>query len=289
MMKKRLLILVAFMMSTSLACILSDVQDAVETIGKGIELLQEIEESGTWSYIGDGLESIDQANGFAGTIEIQSGTPSDTGETLVEVADSVIWNISTDANGNSRLSVIRDDEERDYILVQDPNNSNRQQAYRVVGDNRYECLNQADYNEDIFATSIEGAFAEYSALAIGVQAMSIAEEAGTESINGFTTTQYDLVSKLDEALEIASEFPSPELQQEIDNLPGFYIAGTINVDQASGALVRFSANYANIDDREGNTFLFTLSELGNQPAVPVPSGSEITVACTSGVSPTSTP
>ena len=280
---RRIFLMITMLTLASLACLVSDVKDAVDTVSKAVELLQEIDESGTWTYIGDGLDGIDKANGFAGTIEIIEGATNDTGDTITSVETSIRWSIQTDADDDAAITVIRNDERRDFVVIN--RGENNVDTYRVTGEGNYECLQSGQTEDDLFATGLDEAFAQYSALAVGVQAISVAEEDGKETINNFSTTRYKLVSKLQEALDILSEFPSEELRQEIADVPEFYINGSLNIDDATKALVGFNAAYADLEKKEGNTFAFEVTELGNQPDISIDE-SRITVAC---LAPVSTP
>lgn len=266
------------LMLASLACLVSDVKDAVETINKGVQLLQEIDESGTWKYISEGMDGLNNTNGYAAAVTVTRGTTNDAGDTITRVTETLVWNIRTDADDDSMIEVIRDGETRSYLIVDN-------QAYRIE-DGRYFCLQSGQNEEEIFAAGVDGAFFKYSAESAGVQVMSVAESAGSETVNGFDTEKYTLISKLQEALDILKEFPSEELQQEIADVPPFYINGVLNVDKTTRALIRFDAQYANLDKKEGNAFRFEVTELGNQPDFTAPEPDQISQACTQ---PTPTP
>lgn len=272
MFSKQGVFVAVMLMLSSLACLVSDVKDAVETINKGVQLLQKIDESGTWKYISEGMEGLNNANGYAAAVTVTRGTTNDAGDTITSVTETLVWNIRTDADDDSMIEVIRDGETRSYLIVGD-------QAYRIE-DGRYFCLQSGQNEEEIFAVGVDGVFVKYSAESTGVQVMSVAESAGSETINGFDTEKYTLISKLQEALDILKEFPSEELQQEIADVPPFYINGALNVDKTTRALIRFDAQYANLDKKEGNTFRFEVTELGNQPDFTAPEPGQISQACT---------
>jgi hypothetical protein len=279
---KPILILPAILLMSSLACIVSDVKDAVDTVSKAVTLLQEIDESGTWKYIGDGVDAIDKADGFAANIQITEGTSDSTGQNITTTDTSIRWAISSDAEGDATITTVRDDETTDYVVIN--KGENPSEIYLVTDAGNYEC--QAGDDGNIFATDIGDAFAQYSALAVGVQVMSVANEDGKETVNGFSTTKYTLESKLEEAIEIMKDFPSDELQKELEDVPDFYINGTLYIDNTTKALVRFEAQYADLDQSKGNQFTFDMTELGNQPDVSV-DPAKVTVPCT--VAPTPTP
>lgn len=284
---KRHYLVVACLMLGVLACdLLTDIQDTVQSLNEAVELLQEISESGTWEILGDGTEALQNADGYRGIITLTEGTTNATGNQITDVTDNVIWNIRTDASGNSEVQVDSNGEIRNFVIFDE-------KTYRVEEDGTYTCLNQqGDANEadvTIAAIDLNEVFIEYSALSVGVQIMSVAEEQGTESLNDFTTTRYTLVSKLEEALEILGNFPSDELQQDVDSVPEFYIDGEMFIDNDTGALVRFIANYANLEEMQGNSFEFDLLALGNQEPVPAPDEALITTPCETTSEPTATP
>ncbi len=284
----RILLVIGLLMSASFACqVIEDVQQAIETVDRAVQLLQEIEESGTWQYAGDGIDALNNAGGYAGTLEIMRGQTNPAGDEILELEENVRWQISTDADGESRIVDIRNDERREFITVRPANATSDQQreTYLVNNDGTLECVTNT--TNDAFATSLSDAFAEYSALAVGVQALSVAEEDGSETINGVQTTRYRLESRLQEALDILGDFPSGDLQQTVNEVPEFYVDGTLYIAQNSGELMRFNAAYADLDAQRGNNFTFEVSELGNQPDVTLDE-SQIVEPC--GVtSPTPTP
>jgi hypothetical protein len=203
----------------------------------------------------------------------------------LETTDRLVWEISVDAQGDSALRVIRNDEVRNFITV-------NQETYRVEGDT-YVCVRYVNSQgqtmvvtqsgeDELFASDTDEAFAAYSLISAGVQVMSVAEEDGSETLNGITTTRYKLISKLPEALEILKEFPSDDLQQTIEDIPPFYIDGAINIDTTTQALIRFSSVYADLEKKQGNTFLYAVSELGNQPDITAPDPAKITTPCQGG-------
>lgn len=279
MIEKRILLAFGMALFSSVACLATDIKDTVETLNKGVSLLQEIDKSGTWKYLTEGVDAIEKADGYAGTLTVTRGATNDAGDTITTVQETLVWNIQTDADDDSMIEVVRDGETRNYLIVDN-------QTYRVE-DGQYICLESGNLSEDEFATGLDGVFVKYSAESAGVQVISIAEAEGTETVNGFETDKYKLVSKLQEALDILAELPSDELQKEIDGVPEFYIDGALYIDKETKALVKFDAKYADLDKKEGNTFAFELIQLGGQPNFTMPDPSQISQPCTT--TPTATP
>ncbi len=262
----------SMLMLSSLACLATDIKDTVETLNKGVQLLQEIDQSGTWKYLGEGVDAIEKADGYTGTLTVTRGKTNTTGDTITEVTESLTWNIRTDPDNDSMIEVVRDGETRNYLILDN-------ETYRIE-DGQYFCLQSGELNEDEFATGLDGVFIKYSAESAGVQVMSVAEADGSETINGFETDKYKLVSKLQEALDILAELPSAELQTEIEGVPEFYIDGALYIDKSTQALVKFDARYADLEKTEGNQFVFELTELGGQPDIVRPEPAQIAQPCT---------
>jgi hypothetical protein len=278
---KRISILLSLLVLPALACIISDIQDTVETLSKAAELLQEIDESGTWTYISEGTEQLSQSDGYVATVNATQGSVNATGDTITEVTETLLWEITQDADDDSMITVTRDGETRNYLMVDN-------ESY-ILEDGQYRCLQGGDYDEDVFATGASEVFREYSATAIGVQLMSVAERDGDETINDFDTEKYNLVSKLQEAIDILAELPSDELRQELNQTGDFYVNGSLNIDKASRALIRFNAQYADLEKMEGTDFTFEVSQLGGIPDITKPDASQISEACPEPTAPTSTP
>jgi hypothetical protein len=269
---QRILIAPVMLVLASTACIISDAKDAVDTASRAISLLSEIAESGTWTYITEGLEALDTAGGFSGTVDIVQGTSNATGDAITETSETIHWDIQVDADDDVRITEVDNDTVITVVTVDG-------QSY-LEENGSYSCLNDQQ-GETVFARNLDDAFASYGALAAGVQAISIAEEDGTETINGRNTTRYRLVSKLEEAIEILSEFPSDELRESIEDVPEFYVDGALFIDQETSALMRFNATYADLEENEGTQFTFEVTQLGNQPDISI-DPSQITQACPQG-------
>lgn len=268
----RVLIPIMLLMGATLACDLSEVEDTVNAVSKAVTLLQEISESGTWKYTTEGLEALDKTNGFAAEATMTSGDTTATGESIAQINRQVFWSISADAQGDSILRITQGDTVREYLTVDN-------KRYLVNADGTYSCDDTTNEDE-IFAGNVGELFVQYSATAIGVQAISVAEQENTNvSMNGFTTTQYHLVSKLQDALDILRDVESEDLKKEIANVPPFYIDGVIYIDNTTKALIRFEATYSDLERHEGNTFIFNVTALGNQPDYTAPDPTEIVKQC----------
>ena len=284
MQKPIALILAALLISTLACSFTDDAQKAIETVSKSAELLQEIADSGTFKYIADGMTALDnQPGGYASRITLLEGTTDTTGQTITDTTNSVVWTISTDEQGSTHANVVRNDETYEFISVED-------KTYRIE-DGQYRCVAYKEGDEwltvsqdenDLTSVRADEIFAGYSFLTAGLASFSVAEKGAAETINGVATTQYTLVNKLDEAKTILSEFPSDDLQQSLEDVPAFYVNGTLYIADESKALMRYQAQYANLDDQKGNQFNFEVTELGNQPDITAPQESQITVPCTGG-------
>ncbi len=268
----RVLLPIMMLAGATLACDLSEVEDTVNALSKAVTLLTEISESGTWKYTTEGLEALDKANGFAAEATMTSGDTTTTGESITQVNRQVFWSISADAQGDSILRITQGDTTREYLTVD-------KKRYLINADGTYTCDDTTNENE-LFAGNVGDLFVQYSASAIGVQAISVAErENANVSMNGFTTTQYHLVSKLQDALDILKDVESDDLQKSIAEVPPFYIDGAIYIDNTTKALIRFEATYSDLERHEGNTFIFNVTALGNQPDYTAPDPAKITKQC----------
>jgi hypothetical protein len=275
---KYLMFVIGMMSLASTACIFSDIKDTVDTVNKAVDLLQEIEESGTWTYVGDGLEAIDQAGGFAATLQITEGATNTSGDQITTAETNIRWQITADAEGDAQIITSQNDQRREFIIINKGGNE-ADEVYLLTPEGEYRCQKSGEPSSDLFATSIEEAFAQYSAVAVGVQAISVAEEDGAETINDFETTKYKLVSKLEEALDILKEFPSEDLRKSIEDVPEFYVNGALYIDQETKALIRFEADYANLEEKKGNQIRFEIADLGEQEDIDI-DPAKVSVPCT---------
>jgi hypothetical protein len=265
------LLVMLLLVSSSFACIATDVKDAVETLDKTAELLQEIAESGTWTYITKAMDALSKnPDGYTATVQFVEGTTAGS-VTITEETDRMLWEMSVDEQGESIIRVTHQDNVREYLNV-------NSQLY-LIEDGKYRCVQEGSDEGGVFGTDAAEVFAQYSGLALGLQTMSVAEEDGTETINNIATKRYKLISKLEEAVEILSEFPSDDLQKELDELPEFEVEGTLYIDAATEAVIKFDASYANLDENKGNQFVFEITELGGQPDYTMPAEADIVEAC----------
>src|SRR5687768_7620497 len=103
------LLVIIMLVSSSLACIATDVKDAVETLDKTAELLQEIAESGTWTYITKGMDALSKnPGGYTATVQFVEGTTAGS-ITITEETDRMLWEMSVDEQGESIIRVTHQD------------------------------------------------------------------------------------------------------------------------------------------------------------------------------------
>ncbi|MBN1200837.1 MAG: hypothetical protein JXJ20_03175 [Anaerolineae bacterium] len=280
-MNKRLgvALLIAFMLATTLACgFCNKVADLVDTIDDAVQLLEEIEQSGTWQYITDGLDGLaDQEAGYEALVTLREGPVNAAGEYEGALSQDLAISMQVDPGGDALAQIRVEDRIEDYFIAHNPDPDEESDVYRV-DDGRYFCVNNND-DGALIRDGLNSVFAEYALSAAGVQLLSVANEEGEAVIADRTTTHYELESKVREALDILGRFDNDDLQEKINEAGEFEMSGDLYIDQDTDALLRFDSVYHNLDKQRRTEFTFEVTQWGGVADITMPADVEVADPC----------
>jgi hypothetical protein len=275
----RLLVLMIMLAVPAMACgVLNDAKDVVETVDAAVNLLQEIEKSGTWEYISDGLQGLeDQDQGYTATVHLRDGSVNSDRQFESPLKMDVVVDIQVDADGDMLLLVDEGSEKRQYFIEHSADDSSPTHVYRIE-DGRYNCVKTGE-DDSVFDTGLDGIFEQYAGLAVGAQFLSVAKENGDGKIVERDVKEYELESKVAEALKILEKIDSPELKEKIAESGEFALSGSLAIDKKTGALMQFISTYDDLDDQRRTEFTFEITQWGDVSDIPAPTADQITTAC----------
>jgi hypothetical protein len=259
----------------ALGCgLVDDVRDVVESVDEAVALLEEIEESGTWEYVGNGLDGLENESYVAVTM-LQEGSVTAEGGFTGDLSQDVTITLQVDDQGDAVAEVLVDGETREFLV--DAAGEDQTHVYRIAA-GRYRCVSNDDEGR-LLRDGVSGAFEEYALEAAGVQLLSTAEEVGEETIAGRTVTHYELESKVPEAIEILKKFDNDDLQAKINEAGQFELSGDLYIDKETDALLRFDSVYHNSDTQRRLEFTFEVTQWGGVADIPDPAAELIDEAC----------
>lgn len=236
-------------------------QDKVETVDEAVSLLQDIKDRGTWTYISDGLDALDdQEESYAFTVRFN--------ETTLQ--------ISVDADAHALIEITENNQKRAYFVDNYRSSAEASTIYQIDA-GQYECA--AGDDTRLFLHGPASLFDAYAVTATGVQTLSVAQKdkSGDGTIAGRDVSRYDLESRVPDALKILGRLDNPELQAKVDAAGPFELTGALYLDQDTLALLRFDSTYG--VDQSQTVFSFEITQWGKVPDIPVPAASDMVTPC----------
>ncbi|NDJ77413.1 MAG: hypothetical protein GYB65_14265 [Chloroflexi bacterium] len=271
--KLRVLLLACIVPSMFACAVIDDIRDVVETVDEAITLLQQLDESGTWDYVSDGVDGlIDQENGYLATVRFdhtQTGFADDSFTVELEV----------DGDNDAWATVFRNGDPTRYFIDAPPENVGESHVYRRNPQGSYDCVTSAggdDTLERLLRNGIDSIFNDYSDVAVGVQLLSVANEVDETTIAGRAVTHYEIESKIDDALDILRRFDNEELEAKIEEAGDFEVGGDLYIDNETSALLMFTSTYHSTRTTERVTLRFEVTQWGGVANIEPP---EVANAC----------
>lgn len=281
-MHKQLGVMICFLLAAVLACGLTDdVQDVVDTVDEGVDLLQEIDDSGTWTYLTDGLDALADQAGYAAVVRLQAGPVDEAGGWAGARDDDVTVSFKVDSDRDVLVMVIKNDRLWEYFIDTSGDSTGETTRVYQIEDGRYACLDSGD---DLRLLSLDSLFEDYAGQAVGAQLLSVAKEVEDEeaAVAGRTATHYTLESRVPEALEMIKKLDNQDLQARLDQAGLFEFSGNLYLDEDTGALLRFDSLYHDITGQRRVDFAFEVTQWGGVTDLPDPAPDAITSACEEG-------
>jgi hypothetical protein len=134
------------------------------------------------------------------------------------------------------------------------------------------------------ATLLQGGlhsvFDQYALRAAGAQLLSVAQDKDKDTrIADRDATHYELESKVSDALKILEKIDNQELRQKIEQAGQFGLSGSLDIDQDTGALLRFESVYDTVDEQRRTEFSFEITQWGKLSNFPIPTPDQFMLAC----------
>ncbi len=252
--------ILSLLVTTLVACgPLDEAQHTVNTVDDAVTLLQDLDQYGTWKTISDGLDALaDQRQGYAARVQLREGTVD------------ITLDIQSDPEGNALVKVTKGDQITTYLVEGYRSPSDDTRIYRLDNE-QYAC------EQDALLRGLGGLFDQYALRAAGAQLLSVADKKDEDArVADRDATHYELESKVPDALKILKQIDNEELRQKIEQAGQFTLTGSLDLDQSSGALLRFESTYV---DQSRTDFSFEVTQWGKIATLPTPTPDQITLAC----------
>lgn len=273
-------VITALLAFTLLSCgSLDGLKDTVNTVDEAVALLQDIDASGTWETIADGLDELrDQKQGYSAVVQLREGAMDASGNLELPLKTDTILEIQADPAGNALLKMAQGAQVVTYFIEGYRSPSNTTRVYEV-DNGQYSCVKGGEQDIQLRG-GLNGVFERYALLAAGAQLLSVAEAQDEDSrIVERDATHYELESKVPDALKILEKIDNQELRQKIEQAGPFKLSGSLDIDQETGALMHFESVYDNLADQRRSEFSLEITQWGDVPNLPLPTQEQIALAC----------
>jgi hypothetical protein len=278
--QQRQRLIMALLATSLLACgFLNDVSGTVNTVDDAVALLQDLNKNGTWETISDGLDGLaDQQQGYTAVVHLRDGAMDASGNFASPLKTDLMLEIQSDTAGNALITVTEGDQIITYFV----------QGYRspsaTTQVNPLENELTACFSNSAQATLLQGGlhsvFEQYALRAAGAQLLSVAQDKDEDTrIADRDATHYELESKVSDALKILEKIDNQELRQKIEQTGQFGLSGSLDIDQDTGALLRFESVYDTVDEQRRTEFSFEITQWGKLSNFPIPTPDQFMLAC----------
>lgn len=250
--------------------------DSVETVDDAVTLLQDVERDGLWVTSRDGLDALAEQDGYVATLQLDY--------TMQDATDlspaSIELTLEVDADGDARYALGSDEENTRFFQFTHPSASADDTAdftgvYRE-DEGRYTCA--ADEIQRLLAQGVPGIFEMVQFDALAARTLAVVEADGDSTIAGRDANHYTIETRREDALAILERTDHRALREEIEEMAPFELSGTLDLDDASGALLHLDSTYTSTNDDQRLSLAFNVTQWGDVPDIQLPSPDNIT-AC----------
>lgn len=248
-----------------------DVQDKVDTVDRGISLLQDIDQNGTWSAVQDGLDALEAVDG---------GVRMQFEFNELDQAGAAALRMEQDDDGDFRAEIVRDGQ-RVTVLGLAGEGDQDAALYRL-GDDRYICLDDTNDTSRLLADGPASVFDRFAEQAAGVQLLSVIEADENESAETYLereATRYRIVPVVAEARAILESVSSDALQTPVAQAGEFSATGELLLDDATGALLALTSVYTPAESGPAFDFRFAVTQWGGVADITPLEPVQIAVPC----------
>ncbi len=248
----------------------------VETVDDAVKLLQDIERNGIWSITEDGLDALAEQNSYVATLQVEATMPEAGSATAFS---HLALTVTVDADGNTRYTLEQGDQSTRYTQYRAPDpadNSAPSPAGVYREDNGYYTCADAVIQR-LLGRGLSSVFEVYALDAIGARTLAVVEKDGDSTIAERDATHYTIETRLDDALEILERAEDRALRDQIEATEAATLSGSLDLDNATGALLHLDISYANATGGEQLALVFDVTRWGDTPGITLPAGESITL------------
>jgi hypothetical protein len=261
----------ALLLTATLACgFVDDIRGTVNTVDRAVELLDDLEQNGTWNTVSDGLDALrDQDAGYtAAVVFTRSGAGLDNPDPA-----AMTIRLHVDGQRNALVQITEGTTLTNYFIQTDRGTDT---ALYEIDRNEYRCVSAGDH---VLRNSVDSLFEDAAIAATGLRLLSVVEKTDDVEVLGRDATDYQLVSKVPDALDIVTEFDNADLQTRLDATGPFDLSGSLIIDDKTGALLYFESTYTVSEPHETIYLSFEITQWDGIPDIPLPTEAQIVEAC----------
>ncbi len=240
--------------------------DTVNTVDDAVKLLQDIERRGTWITIEDGLSALDDRGDYRATLVLQNGDLVPGEQTITEPDHTLTIQVTVDAKNYTRYTFTESGREpQQWIGI--PAANAAPGIYREQ-DGVFTCA--PDDMRALLREGLPGILDSQAAAVTGIKTLSIIEEDGKITRLDRDAAHFTLETRLDEALAILEQTGNETLRQQIEQVGTFTLTGTLDRDDATGALLHFESVYRDMSRDTWASMIFEVTQWDDVPTISAP-------------------
>ena len=259
------------LLAATLACgFVDDIRGTVNTVDRAVELLDDLDQNSTWDYVSDGLDALrDEDVGYAAAAAF---TRSGDGPDTLDPAAMTI-RLHVDNQRNALVQITEGTTRTNYFIRTDRGTETA--VYEIDG-NEYRCVTAGDH---VLRNSVDSLFEDAAIAATGLRLLSVVEKTDDVEVLEREATEYTLVSKVPDALDILAEFDNADLQARLDATGTFELSGSLTIDDKTGVLLRFESTYTASEAHNSIYLSFEITQWDGIPDIPLPTEAQLVEAC----------
>jgi hypothetical protein len=254
--------------------------DSAGTVDDAVTLLQDLNDRNVWETISDRLITLNDQTSYRATITLQSGSITESGEFTTPLETDIALVVEVDDHSNAQISLTENGQTTSYRVLGYTSDETAQTRIYRAGDNGFVCVIDGE-PVNLLQGGIQTLFDVYGIETIGMQTLAVVDRTDNEDamIAGRKAIEYDLVSKLDDALTIAAEFDNANLQEALDEAGQFELKGDLYLDDETLALLRVTNFYTDLAAQQKHNLSFEITQWGGIADIVVPAAANIIEAC----------
>ena len=253
-----------------------ETRETASTVDDAVALMQAVDERGAAARASAALDDLVAAGaGYEATVLGRQGRLNADGAADTAAASEWRYSLRVDTEGDLLAEYTGGEATATYVVAGDE--PAPAPVYRVAADG-YNCASDDPAAVGLRA-GLAGLIAAHDALTAGTRTLAVIAEPLEVTVASREATQYTFVSRVPDALQILDEYDDNVLEQAIAVAETVTFAGTVVIDDATGALLRLFSTTLLRDEGQWIEFSFELTQWGNVPDVARPDAAQMAVPC----------